>query len=324
MKGTDVRQVYLRNRDRRADSPRQPTGRAGRRRTGRRSPRRSAPTAGWSPSQAAPATSSTASRRSRSTSTPGRRGSDDVELVSRSSDGTPGGDASAFPAVTADGGSVAFASLATNLVPGDTTGGLVTGGRTSVAFIARSQIYVAGDIFVRDRSAGRTTRVSVARGNDAEANGYSMFPSISSTGQYVAFTSLATNLVGAGPQRRRARRLRPDPPPADRGRAEPGRLRVGRPRLARRGPAGHDPQHRHHGGPHRGHHDRRPGRWRLLRQRQPLQRRHARAGQRLPGPGHVHRDGERRPGREPGDPERRRRPGRRAPRGLGRQGPRSR
>ncbi len=168
-------------------------------------------------------------------------GSDDVELVSRSSDGTPGGDASAFPAVTADGGSVAFASLATNLVPGDTTGGLVTGGRTSVAFIARGQIYVAGDIFVRDRAAGRTTRVSVARGNDAEANGYSMFPSISSTGQYVAFTSLATNLVGRDRNgdvpdvfvRIRPPRIAAEPNPVDFGSVVLGSLGVARPATIR-------------------------------------------------------------------------------------------
>jgi hypothetical protein len=122
-------------------------------------------------------------------------GTGTVELVSRSSDGAPGGDASAFPAITADGSAVAFASLATNLVPGDTTGGVVSGGRTSAAFVARGQIYVAGDIFVRDRIADRTSRISVARGNDAEADGHSMFPSISATGRFVAFTSLATNLV---------------------------------------------------------------------------------------------------------------------------------
>lgn len=118
-----------------------------------------------------------------------------VELVSRSFEGEPGNDTSAFPAVTADGRSVAFSSLATNLVPGDTTSGIATTGSTSAALVARASIVVAGDIFVRDRTAERTSRVSVARGNDTEANGHSFFPSISGTGRYVAFTSLATNLV---------------------------------------------------------------------------------------------------------------------------------
>jgi Tol biopolymer transport system component len=117
-----------------------------------------------------------------------------VELVSRSADGVPGNDASAFPAVTADGSGVAFASAATNLVPGDTTGGS-TAAQPGVAFVARGQLFIAGDVFVRDRGRSRTTRISVARGNDAEANGLSTYPSMSATGQFVAFTSVATNLV---------------------------------------------------------------------------------------------------------------------------------
>lgn len=164
-----------------------------------------------------------------------------VELISRSSDGAPGGDASAFPAVTADGSAVAFASLATNLVPGDTTGGIVSGGRANVTFVARGEIYVAGDIFVHDRGAGRTSRISVARGNDAEADGYSMFPSISATGQFVAFTSLATNLVSR--DRNEARpdvfvRIRPPrisaaPNPVDFGSVTLGALGVPRPATVR-------------------------------------------------------------------------------------------
>lgn len=118
-----------------------------------------------------------------------------VELVSRSTDGQPGNDTSAFPAVTADGASVAFSSLATNLVPGDTTSGVTSLGSTSAALAVRSSIVVAGDIFVRSRATARTSRISVARGNEVEANGHSFFPSISGTGRYVAFTSLATNLI---------------------------------------------------------------------------------------------------------------------------------
>jgi Tol biopolymer transport system component len=67
-----------------------------------------------------------------------------------------------------------FASLADNLVIGDTNG-----------FV---------DMFVRDRSNGTTQRISVSS-TGAESNGSSYSPSISADGRYVAFWSLATNLV---------------------------------------------------------------------------------------------------------------------------------
>lgn len=78
------------------------------------------------------------------------------------------------PAISADGRYVAFASSATNLVKGD-----------------RNQ---APDIFVRDRTAGTTERVSVV-GRRTEANGGSSDPSISPDGRFIAFASGATNLV---------------------------------------------------------------------------------------------------------------------------------
>src|SRR4051794_2539206 len=53
-------------------------------------------------------------------------------------------DSSGGPSVSADGRFVAFGSYASNLVPGDTNG--------------------AADVFVRDRVAGTTGRVSVATG----------------------------------------------------------------------------------------------------------------------------------------------------------------
>lgn len=85
-------------------------------------------------------------------------------------------DDSRHPVVSMDGRFVAFASRATNLVPGD-----------------GNQRW---DIFVRDRVERRTTRVSVGPGG-SEANGDSLRASISGDGRYVAFTSLATNLGGA-------------------------------------------------------------------------------------------------------------------------------
>jgi Tol biopolymer transport system component len=97
-----------------------------------------------------------------------------TSLVSVSSTGTQGDFPSSGPSVSADGRYVVFVSLATNLVPGDTNG--------------------AFDVFVRDRWAGTTRRVSVssagAQGDNASFGGV-----ISTDGRYVAFISAASNLV---------------------------------------------------------------------------------------------------------------------------------
>jgi hypothetical protein len=69
---------------------------------------------------------------------------------------------------------VAFDSLATNLVPGDTNG--------------------TWDVFVRDRQTGSTERVSVDS-TGAQGSGVSNNASISADGRYVGFNSGATNLV---------------------------------------------------------------------------------------------------------------------------------
>jgi Tol biopolymer transport system component len=73
-----------------------------------------------------------------------------------------------------DGRYVAFESSATNLVSQDTNN--------------------LTDIFVRDRNAGTTERVSVSSTN-VQANGASFSPRISADGRYVVFSSNATNLV---------------------------------------------------------------------------------------------------------------------------------
>ena len=96
--------------------------------------------------------------------------------VSVDSSGAEANGDSFAPAISADARFVTFSSSASNLVTGDANG--------------------ADDIFVRDRQAGTTTRVSVAPGG-AEANGGSYSPSISSDGRYVAFLSDASNLVAA-------------------------------------------------------------------------------------------------------------------------------
>jgi hypothetical protein len=93
--------------------------------------------------------------------------------------------------VSYDGSQVAFTSAATTLVPGDTT----AGSSPSSGLSAVIRLAIIGDIFVHDRNAGRTVRISAARGNEEEANGFSAYPSISSTGRYVVFTSAADNLL---------------------------------------------------------------------------------------------------------------------------------
>jgi Tol biopolymer transport system component len=95
--------------------------------------------------------------------------------VSTGSAGAVPNNDSAFPSISANGRFVAFASLASNLVPGDTNH--------------------RGDIFVRDRKRGTTTRVDVSS-SGAEANDGSIWlPAISDNGRVVAFFSRSTNLV---------------------------------------------------------------------------------------------------------------------------------
>lgn len=81
-------------------------------------------------------------------------------------------------AVAADGRYVAFASTATNLVPGDTNH--------------------ASDVFVRDVQTGTTQRVSVTS-TGGQADGPSYGPlAISADGRYVAFQSDAPNMETPG------------------------------------------------------------------------------------------------------------------------------
>jgi Tol biopolymer transport system component len=94
--------------------------------------------------------------------------------VSLSSSGTQANAGSQGASVSADGRFVVFESEASNLVGGDTNG------------------YT--DVFVRDRRTGRTTRVSVSSA-EAQANGLSIYCSISASGRFVAFESASTNLV---------------------------------------------------------------------------------------------------------------------------------
>lgn len=95
-------------------------------------------------------------------------------LVSVSSSGDRANGGSISPSISADGRFVAFASVASNLVPGDTNN--------------------QGDIFVRDLSTNTTTLVSVSSSGD-RGNDLSFHNSISGDGRFVAFQSNASNLV---------------------------------------------------------------------------------------------------------------------------------
>ena len=100
--------------------------------------------------------------------------------------GSGGGLLSQRPVLSADGRFVAYESSAPNLVPGDTNG---AGARNGT------------DVFVRNLGAGTTVRASVGpRGR--QANGVSRNAAISADGRYVAFSSLATNLVRGDTNRR--------------------------------------------------------------------------------------------------------------------------
>lgn len=92
------------------------------------------------------------------------------------------------PAISADGRYVVFVSTAGNLVSSDTNG--------DCAFRAGAAIEPdrCRDVFVHDRQERTTQRVSVS-GEGDEANGESYGPVMSGNGAYVAFTSMADNLV---------------------------------------------------------------------------------------------------------------------------------
>jgi Tol biopolymer transport system component len=97
-----------------------------------------------------------------------------TERVSVSSGGVQGNSISGAPSISPDGRYVAFISYSSNLAPSGTS-----------AF---------PKIFVRDRRNGTTELVSTDS-NGIEGNNDSIEPSISADGRYVAFQSLADNLV---------------------------------------------------------------------------------------------------------------------------------
>lgn len=97
-----------------------------------------------------------------------------TERVSLTSEGKQGNHEAWWPRLSADASAVAFASPASNFAPGDTNGEL--------------------DVFVTDLRTGGTERVSVAS-DGAQADSFSLTPTLSSDGRWVGFNSGATNLV---------------------------------------------------------------------------------------------------------------------------------
>ncbi|MBO4258877.1 PD40 domain-containing protein [Streptomyces griseorubiginosus] len=95
-------------------------------------------------------------------------------LASAAADGTPGNGDSMRPTLSADGRYVAFATAATNLVPGTPSG--------------------TWDTVVRDMNGGKVVRTSAAS-DGTPGNAASDGTQISADGRYVTFFSNATNLV---------------------------------------------------------------------------------------------------------------------------------
>ncbi len=100
-----------------------------------------------------------------------------IERVSLATPTAQSNGASANASASANGRFVAFESVGTSLVAGDSN--------------------AARDIFRRDRVTDTTVRVSVAS-NGTQANAASFLPAISANGNVVAFASDATNLVVDG------------------------------------------------------------------------------------------------------------------------------
>lgn len=156
-------------------------------------------------------------------------------LASVGNNGVQGNAASEHPAISADGGIVAFLSYSRYLVSGDTNGkpdifvrdldamtttrasvsseGVqankasyhvsISGDGNLVAFDSSAENLTPGDtnekidIFVRDLAASVTTRVSVNNAGE-QADDDSFQPRISANGRFVAFWSNANNLVPGG------------------------------------------------------------------------------------------------------------------------------
>jgi len=100
-----------------------------------------------------------------------------LACVSCNADGLLGNRHSLSPSINSSGRLVAFASLADNLVTGDSNS--------------------ASDIFVKNVATGALFRVTTNALGE-EADGYSLAPAISGNGRYLVFYSTANNLIANG------------------------------------------------------------------------------------------------------------------------------
>ncbi len=101
-----------------------------------------------------------------------------TELVSRVPLGALGNGSSTQPSISANGRYVAFTTMATNFVFGDTNG--------------------SSEVYLVDRALDVLRHVSGAHGGGFSAFGHSYEPSVSSDGRFVAFTSSAPNVAAVG------------------------------------------------------------------------------------------------------------------------------
>lgn len=102
----------------------------------------------------------------------------EIRRVSTSSDGQAADAQPYQPTVSADGRYLSFASLASNLVPGDTNN--------------------VDDVFRKDLRTGELTRISL-RPNGSQADDFSVAPALSADGRTLAFVSHARLGFGEGP-----------------------------------------------------------------------------------------------------------------------------
>jgi Tol biopolymer transport system component len=150
-------------------------------------------------------------------------------LVDADALGTPGNGSAGIPSISADGRYVAFSSAATNLYSPDNdnvydvfvkdtlsgaiipvsicqgTGQLCGGVAPMISADGRHVVFVSGsailtsdtnnlnDVYKRDISTSTSVLISAA--TSGQSNGASSVPSVSADGSWVAFDSVATNLV---------------------------------------------------------------------------------------------------------------------------------
>ncbi|WHT20146.1 hypothetical protein N8J89_03480 [Crossiella sp. CA-258035] len=102
----------------------------------------------------------------------------EIRRVNTSGDGRAADAQPYQPTISADGRRLAFASIASNLVPGDTNN--------------------VDDVFVKDLRTGTLTRISL-RANGKQAEDFSLTPALSADGRTLAFASHAKLGSGEGP-----------------------------------------------------------------------------------------------------------------------------